>query len=107
MSAATAALRTKISALDAATARLASATERLTQRNIASGAAAYVRGRDLPKLFSAHVIAGKSDGEIVDLLRRHVAGASRALVTGHWAADGNRLMALRQALRAEEQEDAS
>lgn len=95
------AIAEEVKAFDRAAASMREAAGRLVQRAIERGASLYIRERDLPKLLHRSKWEGKLDGEIRDMLTRAIAGGSKAVAAGAWHADGNRLMALRQALKGE------
>lgn len=102
------ALRSEVAALDKLGTRMGANEAKLRARAdarigeaIERGAALYDRERHLPLLFHRSKWEGLSDGQIVDMLSRAVTAGSKALVAGRWHADGNRVMALRQALAGE------
>lgn len=71
-------------------------------RIIDNGASLYVRERDLPKLFPRSV--EWAEDEIIPKLEGALRKAQNAARRGHWAYDGNRTIAIRQALEAERRE---
>jgi hypothetical protein len=93
-------LRAEVDVIDALTEHIRSVTDRLVAREVERGAALYVREKHLPPLLgrSWEIM---SDAEIVARLQRKMFAESKRLQAGHWSANTNRLIALRQALAGE------
>lgn len=92
-------IRQEPRAFDALTAKLRAATDRLTEREIANGAAHYVRSRDLVKLFPRSV--DWPEETIIPKLENAIRASRNMLASGHWAASRDRLVALKMALEGE------
>ena len=76
------------------------AAARVVNEQVAKGAAAYVREQHLAPLIGdwRHM----TDAEIVERLERKLRQMQRlTAVTGHWAGDLNRVIALKQAIAGE------
>lgn len=74
----------------------------VTNRAISNGAQTYSREVHLPRLFILDKDCLTWDKtKIIAKLENMLRGAKEAVRKGHWTADGNRVMALRQALHAE------
>lgn len=86
--------------LDELRAAMDEAASRTVSRQIATGAALYVREQHLAPLIGdwRHM----TDAEIVERLQRKLRQAQRlTLATGQWAGDVNRVISLKQAIAGE------
>lgn len=93
--------------LGRALAEMEVAAKNLMLATIARGARAYVRAVHLPKLFPGFTPAEIADTSaagtlaIVEKLERAMRAEQNRARNQHWSYDGNRTIAIRQALEAE------
>lgn len=97
---------TTVHILDAALAGMGEPARTAVQNAIARGAAGYDRERVLPQLIrlSPGKLADTSPRGrllVIEKLQRAKRAAVNAIRSGHWSADTNRVIALRQAIAAE------